>query len=111
MSFGDASGHMRETREQIAVAAESVRRYTTEELGDRCASGSCGAVCRRVNGVLETETDTARATGAPIACAPGCDFCCHLRVGVFRHEAIALLEYLRASVAPSDAAAVERRVL
>jgi Fe-S-cluster containining protein len=32
-------------------------------------------------------------------------------VGVFPHEAIALLEHLRTSVAPPEAAAVERRVL
>ena len=102
---------MRAMGDHIEAAAESIRRYTTEELGGGCASGGCGAVCRRVTGLLDGEAETARAAGAPLACAPGCDFCCHLRVGVFQHEAIAILEHLRTSVAPAEAATLERRVV
>jgi Fe-S-cluster containining protein len=102
---------MRATREHIDAAAESVRRHAIEELGGRCASGNCGSVCRRVNGALEAEAESQRAAGAPIACAPSCDFCCHLRVDVFPHEAMALLDYLRTSVAATEAAAIERQIL
>ena len=48
--------------------------------------------------------------GAAIACAVGCDYCCHLRVGVFPHEAVALHEHLRTRVSPADAAVIAQRI-
>jgi Fe-S-cluster containining protein len=55
--------------------------------------------------------DAAKRDGVPVACAPGCDFCCHLRVSVFAHEAAAVLHYMRTRLAPADAAAVERGIV
>src|SRR5262249_44148753 len=52
-----------------------------------------------------------RASGAKIACAAGCTFCCHQRVGVFAHEAVALLDHPRARLPQADAKAIEARVL
>jgi Fe-S-cluster containining protein len=60
---------------------------------------------------LDARSAAARAEGAPIACAAGCTFCCHQRVGVFPFEALALHEHLRTQQAPAVAAAVEQRIL
>jgi Fe-S-cluster containining protein len=75
---------------------------------DAAASAEC---CRRLNGVIDAELDALQAAGAKVACRPGCSFCCHLRVGVFRHEAAALLLELRTRMAPATAALVEQRIL
>jgi Fe-S-cluster containining protein len=45
-----------------------------------------------------------------VACAPSCDYCCHLRVEVFAHEAAALLEHLRSRCSPDEAAAIEAQI-
>jgi Fe-S-cluster containining protein len=98
------------TRERIDAAATTVHRRGTEELGRR-ETAACAATCRHVVDVIEAEFETLQADGAGIACAPGCTFCCHLRVGVFAHEALALLDHLRASAARDEAAAIEKRIL
>ena len=74
-------------------------------------AAACVAVCRRTVGVVEAEFAARRAEGAAIACAPGCTFCCHQRVGVYAHEAIALLSHLRALPSRARAADIEARVL
>lgn len=102
---------MKVSREHINAAATATYRHTADELGKRCNSATCESVCRRLAGVIEAKFDALKAAGAAIACAPGCNFCCHLRVSVFRHEAIALLHYLRTSLPPLEAAAIEARIM
>jgi hypothetical protein len=68
-------------------------------------------VCRHVDAVLEAEFAAQRASGAKIACVSGCTFCCHQRVGVFAHEAVALLEHLRTQLPRSEAQTIERRIV
>jgi Fe-S-cluster containining protein len=63
-----------------------------------------------LNRAIDDETEALRAAGAAVACAAGCDYCCHLRVDVFPHEAEALLHDLRKRASPADAAAIEQRV-
>jgi len=72
---------------------------------------ACAAVCRHTVGVLGAELDARRADGARIACVPGCAFCCHQRVGVYAHEAVALLQHLRSCTPRTDAAVIEARVV
>jgi Fe-S-cluster containining protein len=67
-------------------------------------------LCRRHNTVIENEIDALARAGAPVACRPGCDFCCHQRVSVLPHEALALLEQLRTSSTTEEAAAIEQRI-
>lgn len=62
-------------------------------------------------GALDARFAAERAAGAPIACVAGCTFCCHQRVGVFPHEAAALHRYLRTRLSPSEATAIEQRIL
>ena len=71
----------------------------------------CVSVCRQTIGLVETAFAARRAEGAAVACAPGCSFCCHQRVGVYAHEAIALLGHLRARMPRAAFAAVETRIL
>src|SRR5690606_38510368 len=51
-----------------------------------------------------------QADGAPLACEAGCDYCCHQRVSVLPHEAVALLEHLSTELAPELADRIERRI-
>jgi Fe-S-cluster containining protein len=92
-------------------AIDSVRRDTADTLRRGRDPDSCAGICRHTVAVIGAELDARRADGAPVACAPGCAFCCHQRVGVYAHEAIALLHRLRASLPRADADAIEARVL
>jgi Fe-S-cluster containining protein len=102
---------MRISREHINSAAQAVHRYAAEALARSGDSATCGAVSRRVVATIDGEFAAARAAGAAIACAPGCTFCCHLRVGVLPHEAVALWRHVRTSLPPEEAAAIEQRVV
>jgi Fe-S-cluster containining protein len=97
--------------EHIEAVAANVRRHVTDELDRGRDAEACDVVCRHVVGVIEAEFEAHRAEGAGIACAPGCTFCCHLRVGVFAHEAVALLHYLRTHASRDEAAAIEERIV
>lgn len=98
-------------RERLNAATTATYERTAAELRASCATATCAALCRRLNGVFEGEFAASTDAGVPIACAPGCDYCCHLRVEVFRHEAAALLEHLRTCAPRAEAAAIERRIL
>jgi Fe-S-cluster containining protein len=101
---------MRVSRERINAAATTASRDTTETLGRGCTAASCAALCKRHNAVVEAEIATLEREGAVVACRPGCDFCCHQRVSVLPHEALALLDHLCTRATPADAAVIERRI-
>jgi Fe-S-cluster containining protein len=63
-----------------------------------------------LNGVVDAKIDALKDAGASLACAPGCDYCCHLRVDVFAHEAVALLDHLRTRASADDAALIEAKI-
>lgn len=101
---------MKLSRERLnALTTATHERLAATLTGDGGAAASA-ALCRQLNAVIDGEIETLQAAGARIACAPGCAFCCHLRVGVFPHEAAALLHQLRSGMPPATAAAVEERV-
>jgi hypothetical protein len=101
---------MQLSRERIHGAATATHRYTKELVGARCSSDDCVAVCRRLAREIDEAFAAAKGAGTPVACAAGCDFCCHLRVSVFEHEAVAVLQHLRTRLPQADAAAAERRI-
>jgi Fe-S-cluster containining protein len=101
---------MRLSREQSSPAATATYEHTAAALRASRDGATCAALCRRLNGVVDDKIDALQQAGASVACAPGCDFCCHLRVDVFPHEAAALLHHLRAQVAPDHAARIEERI-
>jgi Fe-S-cluster containining protein len=92
-------------------AATSTHRRTVDELAKSCDSSGCEALCRRLLGLIEAKFEAVKAAGAAVECVAGCNFCCHQRVGVLPHEAIALFRYLHTSAAPEVAAAIEQRIL
>jgi Fe-S-cluster containining protein len=101
---------VRVVRERIDAVAKAAHDCTTEQLGKNAHAGACATVCRRLAEVVDSESAAAKEAGAAIACAPGCTFCCHQRVSVFPHEAVALFEFLRTSSPPAQAAVIEQRI-
>jgi len=98
------------SREHSAPAATATFEHTAAALRTSCDSATCAALCRRLNGVVDAKIDALKEGGAQVACAPGCDYCCHLRVDVFAHEAVALLQHVRTRASTEEAAAVERKI-
>jgi Fe-S-cluster containining protein len=86
-------------------------RGPAEPLARGSDAATCVSVCRRTVDLVEAHFAARKAAGAAIACAPGCTFCCHQRVGVYAHEAIALLSRLRALASRAEAAAIEARII
>jgi len=72
---------------------------------------SCRSLISKADARFETTFDHLRKLGAAIACKSGCSFCCHLRVTVAPHEAIALFGYLRSEIPASLAQEIEQRIL
>lgn len=101
---------METARARVQAAAAAVQHQAAEDLRGHCDAADCASLCRRINGELESSIDEARAAGVPVACAAGCNFCCHQRVSVQPHEAIALVAHLRTRLAATEAAAIELRI-
>jgi Fe-S-cluster containining protein len=85
------------------VTVETLKRSTDVD--------ACVALAGKAAGRFEATFDSLRRKGAPIACRSGCSFCCHLRVTVAPHEAIALFRYLRSQIPAPLAQEIEQRVL
>jgi Fe-S-cluster containining protein len=101
---------MRDLPQRLNTDAAITLQHTAIHLSRSTAPETCAALCRRVAAVLDARSTETRKSGAQIACAPGCHFCCHLPVAVFAHEAIALFREL--GRLPDVAAAdVKRRIL
>jgi Fe-S-cluster containining protein len=98
------------TEEQHTAAAE-IERHAACALDRSRDAAACASIARRTVAAIETEFAAQAAAGAAIACAPGCAFCCHLRVGAYPHEGIALLDHLRTRIAPEIARAIEARIV
>jgi hypothetical protein len=94
----------------VEATAAGVRREAAARLRER-GTAACEAVCRSLVAIIEAEFAAQRASGARIACAVGCAFCCHQRVGVFLHEAVALLHEVRTRMPRAEAEEIERRIL
>ena len=101
---------MRLSREQSTPAATATFEHTAAVLRKGADGGACAALCRRLNGVIDAKIEALKEAGAGVACAPGCDYCCHLRVDVFAHEAAALLHHLRTRASADEVALIEQRI-
>ena len=80
-------------------------------LGGSTDVDSCVQLARRIDALMSEAIEYFRKEGTEIACRAGCSFCCHLRVMVFPHEAIALFRFLGSRIPPEQAEEVRRRVL
>ncbi len=82
-----------------------------DTLGKSTDVDSCVALAGRIDGLMSQALETFQADGAGIACRAGCSFCCHLRVMVYPHEAIALFRYLRSRIPKDQADGVRARLV
>ncbi len=80
-------------------------------LGKSTDVDSCVQLATRIDALMTQATEYFRNEGAGIACRAGCSFCCHLRVMVLPHEAIALFRFLGSRMSAEQAEGVRRRVL
>jgi Fe-S-cluster containining protein len=87
-----------------AFAAEAVR----ETLGASSDADACVALVARINALMDQALESFRGDG--LACREGCNFCCHLRVMVFPHEAIALFRYLDRHMPQEQADGIRARL-
>ncbi len=91
--------------QQFAVAA------VRGTLGASSDVDSCVTLTSRIDALMGQAFEYFRKEGASVACRAGCSFCCHLRVMVYPHEAIALFRYLGARLAREQADLVRQRLL
>jgi len=99
----------------IEAMTDSAQRFGLEAvaatLGTSTDIDACVTLAARINALMEQATQSFQADGAGIACREGCTFCCHLRVMIFPHEAIALFRYLGSQMPKDRAQVVRKRVL
>jgi Fe-S-cluster containining protein len=70
-------------------------RAVRTTLGRSTDVDVCVELVGQVDRLLEQAAAHLQGDGASLACRAGCNFCCHLRVMVLPHEAIALFRYLQ----------------
>jgi len=102
---------MQVSREGIHGVATATHDITKKLVGAGCSADDCAAVCQQLAREIDNAFAAATRAGTPLACAAGCDLCCHLRVSVFEHEAVAVLRHLRTHLSQADAAAAEKRIM
>jgi Fe-S-cluster containining protein len=81
-----------------------------ETLGRSTDVDACAGLVARLNTLLAQAAQHLEPAGAGLACRVGCSFCCHLRVMVLPHEAIALFRYLQSRMPQATARIVRMRV-
>ncbi len=100
MEAGDAIGPMQH------IALQAVR----DTLGRSSDVDACLALVGRIDQLLEEAARYLPQAAAPLACGVGCHFCCHLRVMVLPHEAIALFRHLQSRMPEGLARQVRARL-
>jgi Fe-S-cluster containining protein len=93
--------------EESGFAAAAVQRT----LGHSTDVDACVALARRIAALMGDALQYFRREQGAIACQAGCNFCCHLRVMVFPHEAIALHRHLGSRLPREQAQQVRERLL
>ncbi len=82
-----------------------------DTLGRSTDVDSCSALATRIDALMDQALESFQKDGAGIACRAGCSFCCHLRVMVYPHEAIALFRYLQSRIPKEQAEGVRERLI
>jgi Fe-S-cluster containining protein len=98
------------SRRELNEAATATFDFTLARLKAAPGVEACADVARHVAAEIEGKFAALERDGAGIACVAGCAFCCHQRVGLLPHEAIALLQHLRSALPPAIAENVESRI-
>jgi len=82
-----------------------------ETIGTSSDVDSCASLAARIDLLMSQAFGYFQKEGAGIACRAGCGFCCHLRVMVHPHEAIALFRYLGSRMPEDRAERVRVRLI
>jgi putative zinc- or iron-chelating protein len=98
-------------RDESGTARRFALNAVRETLGTSSDVDSCAVLAASIDSLLDQAFEHFQKDGAGIACRAGCSFCCHLRVMVYPHEAIALFRYLGSRMPKEHASAVRQRVL
>ena len=98
-------------RDGVELAQRFGHEAVAGTLGASSDVDACVALSTRINDLIEQAMASFEADGSGIACRAGCNFCCHLRVMVLPHEAIALFRYLGSRMPTERAQAVRKRIL
>jgi Fe-S-cluster containining protein len=102
---------MNELKDSTAATSFALD-ITTNTLKRGTDVDSCVALAEKLDRSLDAALTHARQSlGAPIACRAGCNFCCHVRVDVLAHEAIALFRFLKSQIPEEQGRAIEARVV
>jgi hypothetical protein len=96
----------REVSDEASFAAAAVQ----QTLGRSSDVDGCVALARRIAGLTGDALGYFQKDPGGIACQRGCHFCCHLRVMVYPHEAIALHRHLGSSLPREQAQLVRERL-
>jgi Fe-S-cluster containining protein len=107
MREGEAGSPANESGTVQRFASDAVR----ETLGTSTDIDSCLALATRIDALIDRAVESFQKDGAGIACRARCTFCCHLRVMVYPHEAIALFRYLGSRMPKEQAAVVRQRLI
>lgn len=95
-----------------ATSAKLAVDTTASTLKRSTDVDACVALAGKLDRHLDAALAYARQSlGAPIACRAGCSYCCHVRVDVLAHEAIALVRYLKSQIPEEQAQAIAARVV
>jgi Fe-S-cluster containining protein len=82
----------------MSPVGEFAARAVRSTLGQGTDVDACVALTRQVDRLLDEAAAHLQSGGARLACRAGCNFCCHLRVHVLPHEAIALFRFLQSQM-------------
>ena len=81
-----------------------------DTLGRSTDVDACVALVAQLDRLLAQAAQHLAQPGAALACRAGCNFCCHLKVLVLPHEAIALFRFMQSRMPPAMAQSVRTRV-
>ena len=89
-----------------AAVHRGASELLAERVSPRAMAEQLGQWSDEVAGLVRE----AVAPPAPLACGPGCTYCCHLKVTLTATDALALSEHLRATLPPPELARLKKRV-
>lgn len=98
------------------MSADDPRQFAFDAvratLGHSTDVDSCVALTERIDTLTTQALEFFQREGVgSVACGKGCSFCCHLRVMVYPHEAIALFRYLNSRIPEEQAVGIRKRLM
>lgn len=89
-------------------------QYAFDATGETLSHGAdvdaCAEVAARIDQRFDVTYAYLKKKDVPIACRAGCSWCCHIRVELLPHEAIALFRYLNTQIEPETRSAIVERI-